>query len=138
MALGHSAGAQLALCAGAGSAVTLVVGLAPLTDLDAAARHDVGWGSVTALLGAPDRHPRRYRQASPAARLPSGMAQLLVHGLDDRHVPADMTRAYASAARAAGDHVDLVEVPGADHFDVIDPAHPVWATLTAALEETAG
>jgi acetyl esterase/lipase len=138
VALGHSAGAQLALCAGAGSAVTLVVGLAPLTDLDVAARQNVGWGSVTTLLGAPDRHPQRYRQASPAARLPLGMAQLLVHGLDDRHVPADMTRAYASAARAAGDRVDLVEVPGADHFDVIDPAHPAWATLTAALEETAG
>ena len=137
--LGHSAGAQLALCAAARSrrdAITpaLVVGLAPLSDLAVAARDDVGWGSVTALLGDPDRHPQRYRQASPAAQLPLGVTQLLVHGLADRHVPPAMTRAYTRAAQDAGDHVDLVEIADADHFQVIDPAHTAWAMLIAALE----
>lgn len=131
--LGHSAGAQLALSAGAGSAATMVVGLAPLTDLDAAARQDVGWGSVTALLGDPDQHAGRYREASPAARLPLGIPQLLLHGIDDRHVPVAMTRSYTTAARASGDRVDLVEVPDTDHFQLIDPDHPAWATLITAL-----
>ena len=137
--LGHSAGAQLALCAAshpadrAPAGPSLVVGLAPLTDLTAAARDDVGWGSVTAFLGNPDEHQQRYREASPAARLPLGVPQLLVHGLDDRHVPTAMTRTYAAAARDAGDDIEVAELPGTDHFQIIDPAHPSWATLVAML-----
>jgi hypothetical protein len=45
-----------------------------------------------------------------------------------------MTRAYTRAAQDAGDHVDLVEIADADHFQVIDPAHTAWAMLIAALE----
>jgi pimeloyl-ACP methyl ester carboxylesterase len=130
--LGHSAGAQLTLCAG--SHRYPVIGLAPLTDLDAAARDGVGWGSVTDLLGDPDRHPDRYRQASPAARLPLGVPQLFIHGLGDRHVPIAMTRSYVQAAGRTGDHAELVEVPDTDHFQIIDPEHASWATLLAALD----
>jgi acetyl esterase/lipase len=138
--LGHSAGAQLALCSAARSRRPVgpvrpatVVGLAPLTDLDAAARDNIGWGSVTSLLGDPDRHRRRYRLASPAALLPLGIPQLLIHGSADRHVPPTMTTSYTRAARDAGDAVQFVEV-AADHFQVIDPAHPAWATLATALQ----
>jgi acetyl esterase/lipase len=137
--VGHSAGAQLALCSAARSRLTgsigsaTVVGLAPLTDLDVAARGNIGWGSVTSFLGDPDRHPQRYRWASPAALLPLGIPQLLLHGSDDRHVPPAMTASYTRAARAAGDPVQLIEV-AADHFQVIDPAHPAWATLATALQ----
>jgi acetyl esterase/lipase len=138
--LGHSAGAQLALYATArsrqsGAAVTpaLVAALAPLTDLVAAARDGVGWGSVTDFLGDPDRQPRRYGEASPAARLPIGVPQLLVHGLKDRHVPVVLSRAYTRMARAAGDHVELIEIPDADHFRMIDPGDAAWTTLMSAL-----
>jgi hypothetical protein len=44
-----------------------------------------------------------------------------------------MTASYTRAARAAGDPVQLIEV-AADHFQVIDPAHPAWATLATALQ----
>jgi acetyl esterase/lipase len=138
--LGHSAGAQLALYAtarlqqsGADVAPALVAALAPLTDLIAAARDDVGWGSVTDFLGDPDRQPRRYGEASPAARLPIGVPQLLVHGLTDRHVPIVLTRAYKRMARAAGDDVEMIEIPDADHFRMIDPGDPAWTTLMSAL-----
>ena len=132
--LGHSAGAQLALCAR--THAHTVIGLAPLTDLHAAARDGVGWGSVTQLLGDPERHPDRYRQASPAARLPLGVPQWFLHGLGDRHVPIAMTRTYVQAAQHAGDRAELVEVPDTDHFQIIDPEHASWATVLAALDTT--
>jgi acetyl esterase/lipase len=133
--LGHSAGVQLALCAAGAHRQRLaaVFGLAPLTDLDTAARDGVGWGSVTDLLGHPDRHPQHYRLASPAAHLPLGVPQMFVHGLDDHHVPVTMTRRYAQAARDAGDHVEVVAIPGTDHFQIIDPAHASWTALVENL-----
>lgn len=149
--IGHSAGAQLALCAAAATAETtapaakataarptLVVGLAPLTDLRAAAHAGVGWGSVTDLLGDPGAHRDRYRDASPVARLPLGVPQRLVHGTADRHVPVSMTRDYAQAAIQAGDTVELHEIADADHFAVIDPAHAAWETVVKALRAVIG
>jgi pimeloyl-ACP methyl ester carboxylesterase len=44
-------------------------------------------------------------------------------------VPPDQSRAHAAAARAKGDTVDLGELPGADHFDVIEEADPAWAAV---------
>jgi acetyl esterase/lipase len=139
--LGHSAGAQLALYAAArsrqsGAEITpaMVAALAPLTDLVAAARDDVGGGSLTDFLGDPDRQPRHYGEASPAARLPIGVPQLLVHGRKDRHVPVVLTRAYARMARAAGDDVELIEIPDADHFRMIDPGDAAWTTMMSALQ----
>jgi hypothetical protein len=38
----------------------------------------------------------------------------------------DASRPAASAALKRDEAVDFVEVPGADHFDLIDPAHRVW------------
>jgi fermentation-respiration switch protein FrsA (DUF1100 family) len=111
--------------------------LAPLTDLAAAARDGVGWGSVTAFLGDPGEHPQRYREASPVARLPLGVPQLLVHGLQDRHVPVAMTRTYTQRASRSGDHVEVAEPRGTDHFQIIDTAHPSWATLATMLDDLA-
>jgi dipeptidyl aminopeptidase/acylaminoacyl peptidase len=61
------------------------------------------------------------------------VAQLLVHGDADLRVPVEQSRAYASAAAAAGDPVELVELPGVDHMAVIDPAAPAWAEVTRRL-----
>jgi acetyl esterase/lipase len=140
MLLGHSAGAQLALYAAArahGAVVpSLVAALAPVTDLVAAAHDGVGWGSVTEFLGDPDKQPRRYGEASPSERLPIGVPQLLVHGRQDRHVPIVLARAYARMARKAGDDVELIEIPDADHFRLIDPGDTAWATLLSAISRS--
>jgi dipeptidyl aminopeptidase/acylaminoacyl peptidase len=90
------------------------------------------------LGGGADEQPDRYAQASPAARLPLGIPQVLVHGGEDAIVPPAQSRDYAEAARAAGDEVELVELPGADHFDVIDPGHEGWAAVVERLPRLLG
>ena len=79
--------------------------------------------------------PERYAVASPAALLPLGVPQLLVHGARDDVVPAGQSRDYAEAARAAGDAVDLIELPEADHFDVIEATDPAWSAVVNWLRD---
>jgi acetyl esterase/lipase len=141
--LGHSAGGQLALWAAArpglpdgapgaspAVAVTGAVAQAGVLDLVGAAETGVGGGAVRQLLGgAPGAVADRYALASPLARVPLGVPQLLVHGERDGHVPVALSRRYAEAARAAGDDVDLVTPAGLAHMELIDPASPSWAVV---------
>ncbi|HEY8340878.1 MAG TPA: alpha/beta hydrolase [Egibacteraceae bacterium] len=145
--IGHSAGGHLALWAAARRGLppdapgaqprvlpAAVVSLAGVADLVAGARDDLGDGAVAGFLGGgPDEVPERYALASPAQRLPLGVPQLLAHGDADEHVPIGQSRAYRDAAEAAGDRATLLELPGADHFPVIDPASSAWAEVVAWL-----
>jgi acetyl esterase/lipase len=144
VAVGHSAGGHLALwlaarprlaagVPGSGPRVRLrgAVALAGVCDLVRGAQDGLGDGAVAELLGgAPDEQPDRYAAASPTALLPLGVPQVLVHGGRDAIVPPDQSRGYARVARAAGDPVELVELAGADHFDVVGAAH-IDVTLRA-------
>jgi pimeloyl-ACP methyl ester carboxylesterase len=85
------------------------------------------------LGGSPGRHPDRYRVADPVTLLPLGLPVRLVHGSADDRVPCAMSRDFAVRARAAGDDAVLDELPGAGHFDVIDPLSPWWPRVVAAL-----
>ena len=146
---GHSAGGHLALWLaarhriaagqpGAGPRVRPcgAVSQAGVTDLVRGAADGLGGDACRALLGGrePAEAPERYAAASPAALLPLGVPQLLVHGALDDVVPPAQSRDYAAAARAAGDAVELVELAGADHFDVIEADGPAWAAVLRWLE----
>lgn len=154
---GHSAGGHLALWSAArgrlpagapgaevGVAVTGAVSLAGVVDLVEAARLGLGRGATQLLVGGePEDVPDRYAVASPAAHLPLGVPQVLVHGSDDAVVPPGLSRAYVAAAQAAGDaNVTLVEVQGLDHMGVIDPTAPSWAPtaehLSRLMDQPAG
>ena len=112
----------------------LAVSLAGVADLVRGAEEGLGDGACAALLGGtPAQVPERYAGASPAALLPLGARQLLVHGLRDDVVPPSQSSDYAAAARAAGDDVELLELPEADHFDVIEPSHQAWEAVTTRL-----
>ncbi|MGZ3458098.1 MAG: alpha/beta hydrolase family protein, partial [Archangium sp.] len=134
-----SAGGTLALWAAArrDAAVPLaaVVGQAPPTDLEARARGDgEAAASVRALLGGPpDAVPDRYRAASPAALLPLGVRQVLVHGTEDTTVPLTLSTEYHARATKLGDPVRLVSLPGAEHFEVIDPRAKEWPRVVEAV-----
>jgi pimeloyl-ACP methyl ester carboxylesterase len=105
-----------------------------VVDLVTAADRRVGGSAVPRLLGGPPASvPERYALASPAARLPLGVPQLLVHGEDDATVPPELSRRYAELARRAGDQVELSIEPGVGHMDVIDPDAPAWATVVEWL-----
>jgi pimeloyl-ACP methyl ester carboxylesterase len=75
--------------------------------------------------------PERYAAASPAERLPLGVPALLTHGGRDDIVPPVMSERFAAAARAAGDEVELVNLPGEDHFGHLDPTNPLWNAVSA-------
>jgi dipeptidyl aminopeptidase/acylaminoacyl peptidase len=131
--LGHSAGAHLALYAAAEGGVDAVVALAAPSDLEAKPGPE-----VHALMGGtPDAVPGHYAAGSPIRRVPLGAPTLLIHGTRDDVVPPERSRDFATAARAAGDDVTLVE-PGADHRQVVDPRHPAFAPVPAWLRERIG
>ena len=136
--VGHSAGGCLSLWAaaraglpddapGAGPAVepVLAVSQAGVNNLVAGAFEKLGNGAVEALMGVPPKEAGdRYTLASPVERLPIGVDQVVVHGLDDEIVPVEQSTVYAGKAKEAGDDVTVITVEGADHFDVIDPDPP--------------
>lgn len=143
---GHSAGGHLALWLAARPGLpagdplrnavrvrpSRVVALAPiadLRDLPATACADAADG----LLGAPSLRELRLRSASPAARLPLGAPQVVVAGGRDSIVPVATLRRYASRAKAAGDAVSLVEVPGAGHFELVTPGSSAWEAVRGAF-----
>ncbi len=136
VAVGHSAGGHLALWLAAERAVAGAVGLAAVSDLLDAAGSGIGNEAVREYLGGgPDEVPAAFAAADPAARLPLGVPQLLAHGTADDRVPLSLSESYAAAARAAGDDCRLLELAGADHFDVIDPRSAVWPELERAIGE---
>ncbi|PKV95013.1 prolyl oligopeptidase family protein [Amycolatopsis echigonensis] len=125
VAIGHSAGGHLALLAG--GALSGVVALAPITDVPRARTEELGEGAAGLFLTGDDP------AASPVRQLPIGCPQLVVHGDADVRVPVAHSRDYVAAAKAAGDDVDYVELPGVDHFRLIDPADEPWQSARAWL-----
>ena len=129
VAIGHSAGGHLA--AWLGARVDAVVAQAGVVDLRLGAELGLSDGVVERFLGGLD--DERFRAASPAERLPLGVPVLLTHGGRDDIVPPVISERFAIAARAAGDSVDLVVDPEADHFAHLDPAQPLWQAVVAWL-----
>lgn len=129
--IGHSAGGHLALWAGRSAWVvpSAVISLAGVCDLALAASLRLSDGAACELLGGgPDDLPEVYRRADPAAIASRGAPELVVHGTADSHVPYELSRRYAAATRAT-----LLGLPGADHFEVIDPATAAWAVIAEEL-----
>lgn len=139
LAIGHSAGGQLALWLAGERLVRAAVSLAGVCDLAGAATAALGGGAVVEFLGGtPADAPGAYARADPSRRLPTGCGQLLVHGdLDDR-VPLEQSIGYREAARAAGDACELLVLEGADHFDVIDPRSRAWPSILQAVTSVSG
>jgi acetyl esterase/lipase len=135
---GHSAGGHLALWAAsrpyfAASSpwhgpcdATRIVSLAGVSSLRLCADWNLDGGAAQNLLGGgPDDVPERYAAADPAALTPPSVPVTLVHGTADDRVPIGMSRATGIGR--------LTELPGAGHFDLIDPHSPYWPTVLAAL-----
>lgn len=125
--VGHSAGGQLALWWSLTGSAEPVVALAPVGDLARAHAEELGGGAVAALLdGSPAEQPQRYAAVDPAVLLPSrAIPATVLHGTDDRQVPVEHSRGLAG--------VHLVELPGTDHFALIDPLSPAWPHVLAAV-----
>jgi pimeloyl-ACP methyl ester carboxylesterase len=112
------------------------ISLAGVVDLEIAWRLHLSNGAVVGLLGGSFTDvPERYTAASPAAMLPLGVPQVLIHGTNDDSVPLQVSQAYTNAARTVNDPVTYIELEGVDHFDVIDPHSHAWAITMNELQK---
>ena len=152
IAAGHSAGGQLAFWLAArhhiphdsvladpqpNLALKGVVALAGAVDLRLTLNLftlSSGPAAVRSLMGGtPQQVPARYSAADPGELLPLGVPQILVQGLDDDQIPAELPSDWAKAATRQGDQVEVKLVPGADHFDVVDPQSRAWPVCRDAM-----
>lgn len=110
--------------------IRAVVGLAPVADLAEAYVRKIGGEVVVELLGGTaGQYPDRLRAASPMEMLPLRVRQLILHGTADDAVPIELSRCYARAAEAAGDTVEIIELPGTGHMEYLDPDSDAHAIL---------
>jgi len=148
VAVGHSAGGHLALwLAGrprlpAASPlrtlralpIATVVSLGGLPDLEAtAAAPDNGCGTEVIDRLVDRTRPDPFADTSVPRLLPLRVPQHLVHGRDDRIIPARLATGYLAQSRAAGDRADLVTVPDAGHVELIAPESTAWGRAKALI-----
>ena len=137
--IGHSAGGHLALWSagrhllppdspGADPAVRpiRVVGQGPVGDLAVAAADHLGSNAVIELLGGSiEEYPERYAAATPVV-VPA-VDTVVVRGTNDVVVPAAYT------IPPGGGDVTVIDIEGADHFDLIDPTGVAWQAVLTAI-----
>ena len=139
IALGHSAGGQLALGLAGQRALMLTVSLAGVSCLAEAAALGIGNDAVRDFCaGMPTEVPHAYALADPVAHLPLRVPQLLVHGEGDDRVPVGLSRMWAQRARECGDTCELVTLAGVDHFALIDPTTDAWDEVALRLPSPRG
>lgn len=148
LALGHSAGGQLALWLAARPRLPThtalwradplrlrgVVSLAGVADLRRAWELRLSDNITETLMGGtPEQVPDRYAQGSPFDLLPLNVSQTLIHGTADANVPFEISQRYADRARALGDDARLIRLDGAGHFEPVDPSTHEWQTVADTL-----
>lgn len=152
VAVGHSAGGHAALwLAGRAQlpADSEIRGADPLpllaaVDIDGPAdlasfigpdQQACGEPAVAPLMGGlPDVQPQRYRQASPQSLLPLRVPQYLVSAAV---LLPEAAQAYQARARALGDEVELLSLPGVGHYDPLQPGLPAGEAVRRLIVERA-
>ena len=148
--LGHSAGGHLALWLAGRRWLDIddglrgegplriggVVSLAGIPDLAAYASTTGCGAAVSQLLdGEPTEVPERVGRTSPIELLPLGIPLILVIGEHDTIVPASQAQSYQQAARRMGDDVEIREVGGAGHFELVDMEQAAFDVVRDAVTE---
>ncbi|HEX4746881.1 MAG TPA: alpha/beta fold hydrolase [Gaiellaceae bacterium] len=139
LAVGHSAGGHLAFWIAARRTlpdeapgalprvrIRAAVSQAGVLDLLLASELMPSATPTRALLGDPKTHYERYVLASPRARLPLDIPQLVLHGDRDDTVSMRIATSYAKAAREAGDECELRVLTQTGHFEHIDARAEAW------------
>ncbi len=141
ISIGHSAGGHLALWLATskrGIPLRGAVSLAGVADLKRAWELKLSNTVVADFLsGSPSQAPEHYQGASPIQNLPCGVPTRLIHGEADDVVPIEIAERFAAAARRSGDSCRLVPLPGAGHFEPVDPRTPQWTLVERVVQELA-
>jgi acetyl esterase/lipase len=140
--MGHSAGGQLALCLAAHEQrVRRVISLAGVVDLLRAYELHLSNDAVVEFLrGTPTEVPDHYREADPMQLAIPQARQWLIHGAADEVVPVEFSREYVAAKKkltgTQKEELQLLEVPRAGHFDLIDPRSEAWRVVEQTVMDT--
>lgn len=127
---GFSAGGHLALCLAAARApLQAVLALAPVASLQRARLLQLSHGSVEEFLGPAASVQDWDPEALPDATVPV----FIVHGEMDDTVPLELTRRYLAHHPRA----QLVALPQAAHYALIDPASSAWPMVVGTLQRAA-
>jgi len=146
---GHSAGGTLVLSAAANVAgrlgvTPLAVGLAAVTDLDAAAADGLGDGGDEAerYLGVRRGGPgwaAAVAASSPVAWGAGGCYDpartLLVAGADDVDVPPRYVDRYVATV---GGGIHTLLLPGVDHYQMVEGGGAAWAAVMDKCRQLLG
>jgi acetyl esterase/lipase len=135
LVMGHSAGGQLAVCLAAHeTTVARVVSLAGVLNLQEAHRLHLSHDAVAEFLGGtPTAMADHYREADPMViKLPTAR-QIVVHGTVDDTVPFSFSENYEKEKRKRGEKVDLLAIPKAGHYELIDPRTEAFAQVRDAV-----
>jgi acetyl esterase/lipase len=138
--MGHSAGGQLALCLAAHEAsIRNAIALAGVVDLKKAFTLRLSNDAVVEFLGGkPDAVPEHYREADPMELSIPQARRWLLHGREDDIVPPEFSRDYVTQKKKAGESVELLEIPHAGHFELIDPGSEAFKQVTTAVLTAVG
>lgn len=130
--VGHSAGGTLVLLRAFDEVRPAVptLALAPVADLGAAIADRLGDGAVALWLGPRTAaKPSRYAHLEPARlaeNLPERVGGVVsLHGAADTTVPPSQSRSSGLACEV---------VPGAHHYDLIDPESAAWPSVLEAIQ----
>lgn len=146
MVMGHSAGGHLALWLAARHrvnensvlyhsdplSISKVISLAGINDLKECWERKLFDNTNVVehfMAGSPAAVPERYQAGSPPELLPTGVRQVLFHGDHDPFVPLSLSENYYRSAKERGDNVSLFVLPGAGHFEVVDPKTREWQQI---------
>ena len=156
VAVGHSAGAHLALWAASRGQlprtsplyapdpfpIRTVIAVGGLGDIERSGgvAGVCGPNIIAALLGQPSSaRPDVYSDTSPSKLLPNGAKVVMITGAEDHVTPPAYSQTYVDEVKAVGGSAELVIVPDAAHFDVVTIGTPAWRAvkerILAALKE---
>jgi acetyl esterase/lipase len=147
--VGHSAGGHLALWAAArgklaaGSSLGTSAPLVPSAVISLAGIGDLKeFGRFVPILCGPGiierlMPPGTERETSPAAMPAPDVPVSMISGVLDRLVPPYVAHDYAVAMRGRA-AVELIDIPGAGHFDLVTATAPAWKDIRRRVRTSLG
>ncbi len=129
--MGHSAGGHLALWAASViSKLKSVIALAPIADLATGEKLNLDSGAIASFLG---KSASLRTDLDPILISTQAIPITLIHGVADLHVPIELSRGYVKSKMLKGEIVNLIELAGIGHFELIDPRSSVWPVIFGEL-----
>jgi acetyl esterase/lipase len=155
IAIGHSAGGQLAMWLAAASRVpaaspiartdplplkgaVALAGIADLADFRTYSSNTCGDVVDPLLGGTPEQVPERYAAASPVALLPFPVPHVQITGTLDLVMPPAALARHEAAAEAAGSAFELVVLEGLGHHELMSPQTAAWPEILRAVRRLLG